>query len=458
MLRSLAEKWLRKRYVFALALAAGTLFMLLNELTYQNSHTRLVSGIQLTDIRIQAAKTLQLVTDAETGVRGYLLTGQDTYLQPYREALAHLPDVQGEAFALIRKVDRDGAVDVTEVRRLIAEKLGELQTVVDLQGAGEADAVLAMVVSDVGRRRMLALRNAFDAVLQKAASLQQTARVSLFDAMQINRLAVHALLLLGMVGLHAFMRQLQRTDELQAQENRRLALEVERRTADLRELAGHLVTAREDERGRLARELHDELGGLFTTMRLEFARMRRLPGLPPVALERIASIDRRLGDGIAFKRRVVENLRPSALDQLGLLTSLSLLCRDAATDLEMPVHQALAAVSLTPGQELTVYRLVQESLTNIAKYAKASEVRVSLQAQGEWVQCQVVDNGVGFDPDAVAAGHHGLLGMRFRVESHGGSLQVLSAVGQGTTVSVRLPALAQTPSVPPIQAEDPGVG
>ncbi len=439
MLKTLLENFLRTRYGFVLAVCGAMAVVVLNEATYQYSRLRLARGIDLTDIRIQAALTLQLVTDAETGVRGYLLTGRQPYLAPYRRALAELPAVQDQAFGLIEHVDTERRVGVEPVKRLLAAKLAELAMLIELYDAGNRDEAVSVLLSDVGMVKMNDLRRALDEVFNRAAGLQQTARISLYDALLINRLAVHLLLVFGVVGLYVLMRQMEQFDRSRHHEQQRLEAEVRVRTAELRELAGHLVSAREDERGHLARELHDELGGLFTAMKLEFARVRRVPDLPKGMQARVESIERRLNDGIAFKRRIVENLRPSALEQLGLMTSVSLLCRDSAQTLGIPVREALEPVAVGREVELTIYRLVQESLTNVGKYACASKIAVTIDALGEGVRVCVEDDGIGFDPTRVASGPHGLLGMRYRVESHGGTLRVESAPGAGTRIVVLLP-------------------
>ena len=126
-----------------------------------------------------------------------------------------------------------------------------------------------------------------------------------------------------------------------------------------------------------------------------------------------------------------------------------MLCQDASNSLGIPVMPQLEAVELDRDAELTVYRVVQESLTNISKYAQARHAWVSLMRQEGQARVLVRDDGRGFDVNRVPAGHHGLLGMRVRVESHAGSLSITSSPGQGTRVSVEIPL---TPPEEPDQA------
>jgi signal transduction histidine kinase len=220
----------------------------------------------------------------------------------------------------------------------------------------------------------------------------------------------------------------------------RLDREVTQRTTQLTELAQHLQTAREDERGRLARDLHDELGALLTAAKLDAARIRpRLAGSPPQTLERLDHLVEMLNSGIALKRRIVEDLRPSALSTLGLVATLEILAGEFAERSGVAVSCALEPVALSASAELVVYRLVQEAVTNISKYAQASRVWIGLAARGDQVLVTVRDDGVGFDCRQTSGSAYGLVGMRFRVEAEQGVLLLASSPGQGCLVQATLP-------------------
>lgn len=444
MIKSSIERVARTRYVMPVVLALAVIAVVVIEGAFQHSRTTLTQGIALTDARLQAGRVLQHLTDAETAARAFLINGQAADRDDHRASIAALAQAQSGAFQLIADMDPQRTVSVEAVRMAIQARVTAMEQWMDAAERGQRTQARLMASSDRGRSSYASLRTEFDLVLKRAAALQQTARVSLFDAIMINRVALHLLVLISVLGLVLFTRQLRDSDEQKARESEYLASQVALRTAELRELAGHLVTTREDERGRLARELHDELGGLFTAMKLELARLRRVTELPPTAMERMGGIEQRLNEGIAVKRRIIENLRPSSLDQLGLVSALEGLCQDAAGSLGIAVHTALQAVSLDKECELTVYRLVQESLTNISKYARARQVWVSLEPRGDWVRVTVRDDGCGFNADNVPARHHGLIGMRVRVESHAGQLSIHSSPGQGTHIAAELPCKAQT--------------
>jgi CHASE3 domain sensor protein len=310
MVRTVLEWVLRARYGFPVLVLAALLVIGVNEITYRHSATTLTRGIQLTDIRIKAAQALQLVTDAETSVRGYVITGKEEHLAVYKKALVELPAVRDDTFALIEKVNADKNIHVDDVKALMSSKLGELALLHELKSAGKQEEATAMIMSDVGMNKMTALRIAFDRTLKSAAQVQQVARISLYDAMALNRWTVHLLILATLTGLYLLMRQLTHADRVRATEQTRLQGMVHHRTSELRELAGHLVTVREDERQRLARELHDDLGALLTATKLDIARVKRQEGLSTAVQERFLAMEQRINEGISLKRKIIENLRP----------------------------------------------------------------------------------------------------------------------------------------------------
>jgi signal transduction histidine kinase len=205
----------------------------------------------------------------------------------------------------------------------------------------------------------------------------------------------------------------------------------------------HSMRASEDERARWARELHDEtlqeLGAL--KVMLDAARQS-------ADLERVrSSIDSALGQielSIRNLQALITELRPAALDQIGLVPALeALVKRVAATSgihIDYQPRLAPEAPRLDPEIERTLYRVIQESLTNVMKHADAGSVRLELEEAEGWLNVSVVDDGRGFDPTQMSAGF-GLFGMQDRVGLVGGRLSVDSTPGGGTTVRAEIPAL-----------------
>lgn len=222
---------------------------------------------------------------------------------------------------------------------------------------------------------------------------------------------------------------------------------VRERTSELEELSAQrqlllerLVTATEEERRRIARELHDELGQHITALRvgLHDARGESLPRLEAIVQRLDQTID-----------RLTLELRPPVLDHLGLHGAIGSLAEAyaAASGPRIDVHlPAVDGERFSDAIETTIYRVVQEALTNVARHASASRVSVILEREGDALRVIVEDDGQGFDGDGAlrgnaARGRFGLLGMRERLALVGGTLDIESQPGSGTAIYARVPLL-----------------
>ncbi|MEW5789062.1 MAG: ATP-binding protein [Pseudomonadota bacterium] len=422
-----------------LMLLAGILLSA-NEVVHRRSLALLENGIALSDSRFSAMRVLQLMSDAEEGVREFFLDGHEFHLAGLRQAERDLPTASRGAHSLLARIDPGDPGLVTALNGRLSARLEDLSRVEWLARQGRREEAWATLVSSDTHRQRDALRGAIQGVLGKVAVMQGQMRESLRQDIDFNRWVVNAFILLSALGIHRLLRGAQMAATRQHSEKICLEAEVARRTRDLRALASYLIHTREDERYRMARELHDELGGLLSALRLDVARCLRIQLLPAQARQLGESISASLAEGIALKRRIIENLRPSTLEHLGLMESLTQLCRETARLLEIPVQENLVSVKLDREVELTLYRVTQEALNNVRLHAQAREVRVSLERVENRVVLEVRDDGRGFALDQVPLGHHGLAGMRLRVESHGGELLVQSAPGQGCRITARIPA------------------
>jgi signal transduction histidine kinase len=210
------------------------------------------------------------------------------------------------------------------------------------------------------------------------------------------------------------------------------------------QLAIELERARAQEREHLAREFHDVLGGLLTAARLDVA------GLQQLLAGQSVEIDRRLGHlndtlraAFALKRRIVDGLAPASLHGVGLVASLEAMAREFVATSGIRLSTRLDEVVADEAMQLAIYRLVQESLTNIAKYANARAADIVLRGDGNGITVEVSDDGQGFDPALPRTQGHGLDGMRHRVESAGGHLAVESSPGGGTRIRAEFAAAAR---------------
>lgn len=441
----------RSALALPLAVLVAGLMIMVSETVFTGADNQLSRLVQRGKVRLQISALLQRITDAESGQRGYLLTGSNDYLTPYRDANLDAQRAIGELQSLYRQLGDNGSqAALAALDQDVQTKLSELREVLALKGDGRNAAAVELMRSGIGRERMDAIRQKATGLFDAESRRVTTGLAEVFNILRLGRVGVALMTALSLLMLLMFLRQGRQLDRhrawQQAQvlaERDRLEVEVSARTTELTELARHLETTREDERARLARDLHDELGALLTAAKLDVARMRpRLQQDLPELLPRIGHLVETLNSGIALKRRIIEDLRPSSLDNLGLLPALEVLCADFADRLGVPVITRLEPVRLTASADLTVFRLVQESLNNIAKYAQATEVQVSLQDRGEMASVTVRDNGSGFDTELTGLGRHGLIGMRYRVEAEHGKFSLQSAPGQGTALGARLPQRA----------------
>lgn len=443
----------RRAWMAPLAVAVAVAFLTVNEVTYQRARDGIASGDEMQAQRNEVRRLQLLLQAAEAGQRGYMLTGQREYKEPYEQANMQLEAQLARLRALFAD-DADAQGNLREIEDLTRRKASELKTTVELFESGNVTRALDVVKTGIGLDHMRAL----DKLVASTAALEEIkmayARRNMMRTLVLNRLGIAALVLVSLLSLAWILKQSKRLDaareeqraELQ-RERDRLETEVERRTLELTELARHLQTVREDERSRLARELHDELGGLLTAAKLDVARVKsRLKGAPPEISERIGHLVQSLDAGIALKRRIIEDLRPSTLSNLGLTAALEVLCGEFARRTEVKIQTDIDEVSLAEDVQLTAYRVVQEALTNVAKYAKAGHVTVRLRDDGGVARLSVRDDGAGFDTRGVPMRARGLAGMRFRVASHGGRLDLTSQPGSGTTIEAQLPQVSAVPT------------
>jgi len=239
------------------------------------------------------------------------------------------------------------------------------------------------------------------------------------------------------------------TDRIQAEKVLRgardeLAKMVSERTAELTKLSQHLFQVGEDERARLAAEVHDDLGSILTLLSLKLSDMgRRLADADPDLMAEHQDVTRLLRNLIDSQRRIVGSLRPVLLDSFGLGLAVRHHVEDWAknTGLDVQVDLPTVLPDLDPDLALALFRVIQESLTNVAKHARASRVRVTLAVAQSEIRLSIEDDGGGIsagklqDPNS-----YGMIGMRERVARFGGRLNISSdADGHGTQVVAVVP-------------------
>ena len=233
-------------------------------------------------------------------------------------------------------------------------------------------------------------------------------------------------------------------------ERQKAAEEIRHSRERLRALGAHAEKVREQERLRIAREVHDELGQMVTGLRMDLAWMeKRLPGVGDESLRRSLSDKARsmfelLGHMVHAVRRISAELRPVVLDDLGLVPALEWQAREwqARTGIECSVISTAENLTVTPECGTAVFRIFQETLTNVARHAQASRVAARLSLADGWLVLETRDNGRGITEEQQReTKSFGLLGMKERASLLGGACTVQGAPGNGTTVQVKIPLL-----------------
>jgi two-component system, NarL family, sensor histidine kinase UhpB len=210
--------------------------------------------------------------------------------------------------------------------------------------------------------------------------------------------------------------------------------------ARLRALSAGIIAAQEEERRRISRELHDDTAQALTSLLL-YAKALEQGDAPPAVREALAELREEVARSLEGVRRMARELRPSALDDLGLVAALDGYTQELARRTGLTVRfEAACGGRLPPQVELALYRIAQEALTNAAKHAGASNVTVDLVREPSLVWLTVRDDGQGFDSAAVSPGRGlGLFSMRERAELAGGALAMASTQGHGTSITARIP-------------------
>ena len=221
---------------------------------------------------------------------------------------------------------------------------------------------------------------------------------------------------------------------------------LQRSKEELQRLGAAAHMMREQEKSRIARELHDELGQLLTMLQMDVAwcKERQPPGSAAFAakLDRMEAL---LKSTIAATRRIAADLRPLMLDDLGLVPSIEWLAENFSqrTGIACRLSIGNRDLQLSTEHATAIFRIVQESLTNVAKHARASRADITIESAQEALVVRIEDDGVGFSPDAPRKPESfGLFGLRERASLIGGEATIASAPGAGTRVEVRMPRAA----------------
>ena len=445
--------------VLGVALSMGILVF--SELGFRRLEAANRTTSQSLEMESTLHEVLALIVDAETSQRGYLLTQQPEYLDPYRSALPKIENrfdrLRGLAAAQANQEQRDR---IARFNTLIGKKLAELEATLALYEKAGREAALELIATGLGQRTTEQIRQAVAAMASDhsqvvSAGTQRWTRDIAFArlGMQIMTGFTIALLLIVWILLR---REIFQRDEKRRQllaEQQRLETEVERRTAELTELSNYLQAVREEEKTRLARDIHDELGGVLVSAKMDVSWVEdHLGDVDPEVLAKLRRAQESLDAGVALKRRVIEELRPSLLDNLGLGAAIEWYAQEMCdrAGIEPRIEVPADAPKLPPAISIALFRIVQEALTNVVRYAKAKKVEIDLVQSPDHVSLVISDDGIGI-PEGAQNNRlsHGISGMRHRVRALRGEFSIHGTPGRGTMIEVTLPLPKDADTSPP---------
>lgn len=229
--------------------------------------------------------------------------------------------------------------------------------------------------------------------------------------------------------------------QLDVAELRGLVARLKSENSSLAALSNFLQMQSEREKAALARELHDRLGGLLTPAKMDLAWLEARLGEDPQYAPRLKRLSDLIDEGIDLKRRIIEALRPSLLDHLGLGSALQWhvddSCKAANVKCRLSIDDSIGR--LPPDLEITIYRMVQEMVTNVVRHSRASSLDLELAPHDGGLRLVVTDDGVGIAQLESALLSHGFSGLIHRVKSVDGTFDIRSAPGKGTRIEVFVP-------------------
>ncbi|HEY4366517.1 MAG TPA: CHASE3 domain-containing protein [Steroidobacteraceae bacterium] len=410
-----------------------------------------------------------IITTAESGQRGYLLTGQTGYLEPFFRATRNWR-IEMERLRNLTAEDPERQKDIVALETTTAAAVANLEQTIattDQPGQqGQAD----VVGTDRATATMDRVRSIVERLLKEEDARIEALRAKVLHDVWLTvavALFTTVMTVAVLIGLHKLLRRYvaarARAEDALRQANRRLNREVEDRTAELTELSQHLIRLSEEEKARIARELHDTLGSNLTAINMDLNWiLKRLPPQHEVR-ERLQRSLQMLTETVELKHGVIEGLRPSHLDNLGLAFAMRTHCREFTrrTGLPCDVQVEEDFDDLDPAVSIALYRIAQESLTNVTKHAQANNVHMELQRDAAGIRLRIFDDGVGIaEGSASKPKSHGLVGMRERMRQIGGVLTIGGNAAQpgtnpGTIVEAFIPAAQLTRVTPGVVV--PGV-
>ncbi|MDP9009231.1 MAG: CHASE3 domain-containing protein [Pseudomonadota bacterium] len=406
--------------------------------------------LQKSAAREHAVESLQNSLAQSVGaLRGFLLTEDPRYVEIYNGSVADV-EPRLEELRLAYAGSDAGLRQVRDLHVLIGKRLADLSMILAIQKKQGVPAAVALVKTSMGTDTDAKIDDILNGLREREAGERRAASAHWAGSLILSRWitlsgTIFNMLLVAVASRLVWLDIRRRTALTAELRDQKLQLErqVEDRTRELVELSTHLQNVAEREKASLARELHDELGGLLVGARMDISwAEQHFAKNDPDLKQRLNRVQQNLSAGVDLKRRIIEELRPTLLDNVGLFAALrwqmketcgsaGLKCIESYPD-EEPRFKSEASIAL--------FRIAQEGFSNILKHSGAKTADISLDMDDENLLMRIGDDGIGIPVgQSMSIASHGLASMRHRVRALGGRLDVRSPASGGTMLIVQIP-------------------
>lgn len=449
----LLQRWLaavppRVLLTLLVTAAISMVVLAISELAFTEIEAGRNAAHQVASARMQVTQLRESLVQAESAQRGYLITADERYLRPFDGAVDRVRGALGELQRLAA-VLIELRLPLQALTPMAEAKIDEMRLTVHYTRQGNRIDAVQIMATGKGMTVMEGIVTRSNELVQALDRMDADRTEEINRIFMLQRIGVGLIVFLNLVFLailgvrtvrHFYDREQHRAElTRQAQELERVVAE---RTEELSSLSTYLQSSTEREKSRLARDLHDELGGILTAAKIDASWLEGFAsGVEPEMQQRMRRLSASLDEAVEVKRRVIENLRPSLLDHLGLAAAVEWHAQETCdkAGIQCDVHVPAAMDPIPPEVAIAVYRIVQESLTNALKYAQARRIEVELLQPPGRLELRVADDGIGianFEPSHLT---HGIAGMRQRARSLGGDFRLRTAPGEGTEILASFP-------------------
>ncbi|MGJ8620982.1 MAG: CHASE3 domain-containing protein [Methylophilaceae bacterium] len=391
---------------------------------------------------------------AESAQRGYLLTESKDYLRPYAAAVATVKQsIDNIRDAFTHEETAEGYFEENELLVKLSEsvtaKVSEMDLTIQLANEGDLEEAEKIVDMDRGLLEMSNVNvysNSLRDMLKERTLQAYEARNFKRTIARVSTILSPLILLVLMM---LIVRQLINELTTKANVQQQISAELDKHKENfseqsklLQSLAFDYQSDVEREKYKLAREIHDELGSILTATKMDISWvMKSLKKTQPEVIEKLKKTNQYIDQGINFKRQIVQDLHPSMIESFGFWSALNTLIQDATERGKWKLNLSLPDETLELNEtiSLVTYRILQETLNNAIKYAKADALSIYIINDEQNLKIEIQDNGIGVDLDALKNETHGLSGMRNRVLALGGHMDLVSTLGNGLLTLVILP-------------------